>query len=369
MAVAQPSGCLTERYLNELSAELPEVDGFLGVHDYPSIVQVLDALLEGRRIVGWESGPCALPMQARALTTPFYTAYIKIAEGCDNRCSYCAIPFIRGPYVSRPLDDIVEECEALADRGVREIVLVAQDTTRYGQDFAKESQLIELLIRLNAIEKLHWIRMLYCYPERITDRLIDTMIDLPKVCRYLDIPIQHINVELLRAMHRNSTPEQVLGLMDRIRQRKAGFVLRTSLIAGFPGETEAQFEELCRFIQEHPFEHLGAFAFSPEEGTPAAKLPGALEKEVREARQTRLMEIQSRALDAQNAERNGEIYEVLVEGYDEDSGFYFGRSYAQAPEIDEKIFFTTVSELEPGAFVQVQITGSQGCDWIGEMIP
>jgi ribosomal protein S12 methylthiotransferase len=361
------TGCLTQRYLNALSEELPEVDGFLGVNDYPHIVEVLDALMAGRRVVGWEQCPCDLPMRSRALTTPFYTAYVKIAEGCDNRCSYCAIPDIRGRFRSRAPEDIIEECRGLAADGVREVVLIAQDTTRYGEDLAGKPLLTDLLTALNAIESLTWIRVLYCYPERITDALLDAFLRLPKVCRYLDIPIQHIDGDILKAMHRRSTPGQIRALLTGIRARNAGFALRTSLIAGFPGETQEQFEALCAFIQEHPFEHLGAFAFSPEEGTPAAKLPGAVPKRTRERRRDKLMEIQAAVVQRLNADLPGRVYAVLTEGYDEESGLYFGRSAAQAPEIDEKVFFSAPSGAEPGDFVRVRMTGSDGYDWLGEV--
>lgn len=359
------TGCLTQRYMDELVMELPEVDGFLGVNAYADIVPVLEAMQKGTRVTGWE--PCTLPMERRILSTPFYTAYVKIAEGCDNRCSYCAIPAIRGRYRSRAIKDVVSECRALAANGVREITLIAQDTTRYAEDIAGRSLLSELLAELNGISALHWIRILYCYPERITEELLQTVAGLPRVCNYLDIPIQHIDADMLRNMNRISTPEQIVDLLSRIRGLNDGFSLRTSLIAGFPGESEEQFGKLCDFIQAHPFDHLGAFAFSPEDGTPAVKLPGAVPKRIRERRRDRLMQIQAAVARETNQKHMGRIYEVLVEGHDQENGVFFGRSAYQAPEIDSNVFFTANEELAPGSFVQVRITEVEEYDWIGEM--
>lgn len=359
------TGCLSERYADELSRELPEVDGFIGVNAYADIVPVLETMQKGR-VTGWATQPCTLPMNERVLSTPGYTAYVKIAEGCDNRCSYCAIPSIRGRFRSRAPEDIIEECAALAARGTREITLIAQDTTRYGEDLAEKPLLPELLAALNDISALHWIRVLYCYPERITEQLLETITGLPKVCNYLDIPIQHIDAEILKKMNRRSTPEQIRSLLSRIRRMDAGFALRTSLIAGFPGETEEQFNRLCDFIQEYPFDHLGAFAFSPEDGTVAAKLPGAVPKRIREKRRDRLMEIQAAVAQMLNQERIGRVYEAVAEGYDQESGLYFGRTYAQAPEIDSNVFWHDDRELAPGSFVRIRITASEGYDWMGE---
>ena len=361
------TGCLSQRYAEELYVELPEVDGFLGVHDYAHIVPVVETVLSGRRVTGWDAPPCALPMASRLLSTPGYAAYVKIAEGCDNRCSYCAIPEIRGPFVSRAIGDVYDECASLAGRGVKEITLIAQDTTRYGEDREGASLLPDLLTSLGSIAPLRWIRVLYCYPERVTDRLLSAVAGLPKVCNYLDIPIQHIDADILKKMNRKSTPGQIRALYSRIRGLGAGFSLRTTLIAGFPGESEAQFESLCRFIKECPFDHLGAFAFSPEDGTAAAGLLEQVPQRVREGRRDRLMQIQAEVAKALNRRRDGRIYEVLTEGYDPDSGRYFGRTYAQAPEIDTKVFWRAEQGLSPGTFVKVRVTGSEEYDWIGEM--
>ncbi len=362
------TGCLSQRYLEELSKELPEVDGLIGVDSYDDIVAIINTIENGDRVVGWTRTQHKAPLEDRALTTPFYTAYVKIAEGCDNCCSYCAIPSIRGRYVSRPIKKVIDECKSLASKGVLEIVLVAQDTTRYGEDIGQPELLVDLLNALDAIDELKWIRVLYCYPERISKSILDTMAGLNKVCNYLDIPIQHIDADILQSMNRQSTPDDIIELMERIKSKDDRFSLRTSLIAGYPGETQHQFDSLCDFIQEYPFNHLGAFAYSPEDGTVAAELPNQIDEDIRNQRRDKLMEIQYNVVEKLNNQNIGRVYEAVVEGFDEHSEMYFGRTYAQAPDIDEKVFFDSENSLEPGQFVIIKIVGYEQYDWIGEII-
>lgn len=362
------TGCLTQRYLEELSKELPEVDGLIGVDSYDDIIDIINAMENGDRVVGWTHAKQKAPFENRALTTPFYTAYVKIAEGCDNCCSYCAIPSIRGKYVSRPIREVIDECKVLASKGILEIVLIAQDTTRYGEDIGRPELLVDLLNALNEIDELKWIRVMYCYPERISKNILDAIAGLSKVCNYLDIPIQHIDADILQSMNRQSTPDDIIGLMERIKLKDDSFSLRTSLIAGYPGETQQQFDRLCDFIQDYPFNHLGAFAYSPEDGTVAAELPDQIHEDIRNQRRDKLMEIQYNVVEKLNNQNIGRVYEAVVEGFDEHSEMYFGRTYAQAPDIDEKVFFDSENSLEPGQFVIIEIVGYEQYDWIGEII-
>lgn len=358
------TGCLAQRYADELAREMPEVDGFLGVAEYARVFELMEAAGRGAHPCFMGEGERFLRGN-RVLTTPEYSAYVKISDGCDNRCSYCAIPLIRGAYRSRPFDDIVRECRELADGGVTEIVLIAQDTSRYGNDFpGGKSQLPELLEAVSAIERVKWIRVLYLYPDTTDDRLLSTMRALPKVANYLDLPLQHINDTLLRRMNRRGSSEWI---KSRIRKcREMGFTLRTTMIVGFPGETDEQFEELLGFVKWARFDRLGAFAYSPEEGTPGAEMPGQISDKVKARRLDQLMLLQQAISMEKNEKRIGQVCEVLVEG--EQDGRFVGRSIAEAPESDGSILFSAKSPLAPGTYVMVKLTGADAYDLYGEAI-
>lgn len=357
------TGCLSKRYAKELPAEMPEVDAFLGIGEVEKIAQVVRKCMAGERIVDADEGFHYLEDVHRVLTTPGYTAYVKIAEGCNNRCAFCAIPAIRGNYISRSMENIEREVKDLAAQGVKEIVLIAQDTSYYGLDLYHKPMLAELLERVAAVEGVHWVRALYCYPERIDDELLRVMKENPKVCPYLDIPLQHINDKVLREMHRRTDGKAIRDLYGRIR-KLGGFALRTTLIAGFPGETEEEFAELLEFIKTCPFDRLGAFAYSEEEGTPAAAREDKVPLRVRRSREGKIMREQKKISRAFNESRVGSECEVLVEGQEE-NGLYYGRSQWEAPETDGKVYIKLADGLEPGQFVRVRITDAQDYDVTG----
>lgn len=357
------TGCLSKRYAKELPAEMPEVDAFLGIGEVEKIAQVVRKCMAGERIVDADEGFHYLEDVHRVLTTPGYTAYVKIAEGCNNRCAFCAIPVIRGNYISRSMENIEREVKDLAAQGVKEIVLIAQDTSYYGLDLYHKPMLAELLERVAAVEGVHWVRALYCYPERIDDELLRVMKENPKVCPYLDIPLQHINDKVLREMHRRTDGKAIRDLYGRIR-KLGGFALRTTLIAGFPGETEEEFAELLEFIKTCPFDRLGAFAYSEEEGTPAAAREDQVPLRVRRSREGKIMREQKKISRAFNESRVGSECEVLVEGQEE-NGLYYGRSQWEAPETDGKVYIKLADGLEPGQFVRVRITDAQDYDVTG----
>lgn len=362
------TGCLAERYREEILEEIPEVDAVVGIGGNGGICAVLDRVLKQEQVTSFGEKE-KLPLEGeRVLTTLPYYAYLKIAEGCDNCCSYCAIPMIRGRFRSRGMDEIVEEAESLARDGVKELILVAQDTTRYGEDRYGEFKLPELLQRLCKIDGLVWIRLLYCYPERITDELLEVMASEPKVVKYLDLPLQHADGNILRAMNRVGDEAWLFGLLKHIREKVPGIILRTTLIAGFPGETEKQFETLVNFVKKAKFERLGCFAYSQEEDTPAALMDGQLPQNVKEHRAELIMLEQMRIHDRYNEEKVGKTVSVIVEGYDRLGGVYFGRSEADAPEIDGKIFFTCGKKPTMGDFVEVEIDEIMDYDLIGHAV-
>lgn len=363
------TGCLAERYKEEIAAEIPEVDAVVGLGSNKDIVSVLDSVFEADKTLEAYGPKCDLPLCGeRLLTTPPYMAYLKIAEGCSNGCTYCIIPSIRGTFRSRKAEDILEEAKQLADSGVKELIVVAQDTTRYGEDLYGKSALPALLTALNKIEKLQWIRVLYCYPERLTDEMIDAFAENEKVLPYFDIPIQHASADVLKRMHRVGDKETLLALIEKIRKRIPDAVLRTTLIAGFPGETEEDFETLCEFVKEARFDRLGCFAYSPEEGTLAAKMPDQIEDEVKTARGEHIMELQYRIFEEKNREIIGKILPTVVEGYDPYTDSYYGRTYRDAPEIDGQINFTCGYTLEEGDFVEVEVFDVRDYDLIGEVV-
>lgn len=362
------TGCLAQRYQDELVRELPECDGVLGLGANADIVEAVDTVLSGGKAVAFPDRCRWVLDGPRLLTTPSFFAYMRVADGCNNRCAYCAIPLIRGGLRSRDMEALVREAEELAAGGVKELILVAQDTTMYGQDFEGRPLLPELLERLCAVEGLCWIRLLYCYPEHITDELLAVMRRQPKILRYLDVPLQHCSGRVLRAMNRPGDRESLTALFGRIREALPGVVLRTTILVGFPGETEADFEELCAFIKEIRFERLGCFAFSAEEGTPAASMPGQLPEEVKNRRRDIVMQTQERIADEYNRAQMGKTLDVLVESFDRYAECWFGRSAADAPDIDGKIFFTTKTPVAPGDLIRVQITDCLDWDLLGERV-
>ena len=358
------TGCLAQRYQEEILKELPEVDGVLGTGSYYDVVRAVKQLLDGEEGIE-EYGDIQAPVQecGRILTTPKHYAYLKIAEGCDNHCAFCIIPTLRGKYRSRPMEKLIEEAKELAASGVKELIVVAQDTSRYGIDLYGERKLAELLRELCKIDGFVWVRVHYLYPDEMSDELIDVLANEPKIVKYLDIPIQHIDDGILKKMNRRGNSKYLKALLTKLRDRIPGLVLRTSLITGLPGEGEKEFEALCDFLREYKLERVGAFAFSPEEGTRAAKMeyPDA---EVARQRADVVEEIQSRIMDEWNESMMGKKLQVLCEGYDADEECWYGRTFADSPDIDGRILFDSDEELTPGDFVTVEVTDA--CD--GELI-
>ena len=351
------TGCLSQRYQEEIMKEMPEVDGVLGTGSYTEVVPAIEKLLQGDTVEEFASIDMPEQESGRILTTPEHYAYIKIAEGCDNRCSYCVIPYLRGKFRSRQMDDVLYEARILAANGVKELLVVAQDTSRYGTDLPEHKRLLpDLLRELCKIDGFRWIRVHYTYPDEIDDELIDVMATEPKIVKYLDIPIQHCNTEILKLMNRRSSKEQLEELFTKLRSRIPGLVIRTSVITGLPGEGEAEFNELCEFLKRHKLERVGAFPFSPEEGTPAAEME-FVDSEIAQSRAQQIEAIQSRIMDAYNASLQGKIMDVLVDGYDEDAEQYYGRTYADSPEIDSRVWLASDEPLQEGSFVRVSIDG------------
>lgn len=359
------TGCLAERYRDEVAREIPEADVILGIGSNADIAGAIRTALGGEKVVRFGE-KTALDLEGdRVLANMPYFAYLKVAEGCDNRCSYCAIPLIRGGFRSRRLEDIVAEAQTLADRGVTELNVVAQDTTRYGEDLYGKLMLPELLAELCKIEKLHWVRVLYCYPERITDELLAVMAREPKIVKYMDIPVQHASGRVLKAMNRRGDRASLTALMEKIRRQIPGVTLRTTMITGFPGETEEDFTELCEFVREVRFDRLGCFAYSREEDTPAADLPDQLDEETKLHRAEVVMETQMDIAAEGSARRVGKTIEVLCEGFDRIAESWYGRSAMDAPDIDTKVFFTSTMPVKPGDYVPVLIEDTLDYDLIG----
>lgn len=351
------TGCLSQRYQTEILEQLPEVDGILGTGSYTEIVPAIEALLEDRQVVDFGSIDAPEQETGRILTTPEHYAFIKIAEGCDNRCAYCIIPYLRGKFRSRQLDDVLYEARLLAASGIQELIVVAQDTSRYGTDFPEHKRLLpELLRQLCRIDGFHWIRIHYVYPDEIDDELIEVIASEPKIVKYLDIPIQHCNSKILKLMNRRGDGVFLKELFAKLRSRIPGLVLRTSVITGLPGEGEEEFAELCEFLKEQRLERVGAFAFSPEEGTPAAEME-FVDNSVALARAEMIETIQSRIMDDYSEAMMGKTLEVLVDGYDEEFTQYYGRTYADSPDIDGRVWIASEDDLSEGSFVTVQIDG------------
>ena len=363
------TGCLAERYQQQLVTELPECDGVLGLGANADIVAAVDKVMHDERLAQFPPKSCWTLDGDRLLTTPHFFAYLRIADGCDNRCAYCAIPASRGGLRSRRIEDLLAEAEGLAAAGVRELILVAQDTTVYGRDLYGEPRLTELLRGLCKIDGLRWIRLLYCYPEHVSDELLELMRTQEKILPYMDLPIQHASGRVLRAMRRPGDRQTLTDTIRRIRERVPGIVLRTTMMTGFPGETEEDFAELCEFIKDIRFERLGCFAFSPEEGTAAAEMPEQIPDEVKQRRRDIVTEEQERISDRYNAGRIGQTVTVLVESFDKYAECWFGRSEADAPDIDGKIFFSAArGQVHPGDMIRVRITDTLDWDLMGEIV-
>ena len=351
------TGCLSQRYQQEILKELPEVDGVLGTGSYTEIVPAIEKLLENEKVI--EFGSIDAPEQetGRILTTPEHYAFIKVAEGCDNRCSYCIIPYLRGKFRSRSMDDVLYEARLLADSGVKELIVVAQDTSRYGTDLPGNKRLLsQLLHELCKIDGFEWIRIHYVYPDEIDDELIETIAAEPKIVKYLDIPIQHCNDKILRLMNRRGNGDFLRELFNKLRQRIPGLILRTSVITGLPGEGEDEFAELCDFLKEMRLERVGAFPFSPEEGTPAAQMDYP-DNEIAQQRAQMIETIQSRIMDDFNEAMIGQTVTVLVDGFDDEFQQFYGRTYGDSPDIDGRVWIATQESISEGNFVKVYIDG------------
>jgi len=358
------TGCLSQRYGEELSALIPEADFFLGVNDYARLPSILNGKAEGQRVFRSACGPVYEEIGQRIAAGPVYTAPLKIAEGCDNVCSYCSIPSIRGSYRSRNASEILREARELASAGCRELVLVAQDVTAYGSDLPGTGHLVRLLEELCSLDGIRWVRLMYCYEDRITDELIEAIRNHPKICKYLDIPLQHCSDNILKRMNRHSTKATIRGTITKLRKQIPGIVLRTTLITGFPGETKEDFDELLDFIKEMRFERLGVFTYSREEGTAAAGFPDQIRKDIKERRRDRIMAAQRQIALETNLQMVGAITEVLVEEVMED-GSYCGRTWRDAPEIDDSILFTADRPLKIGDLVKVRVTDAFDYDLTG----
>lgn len=363
------TGCLAERYRTDVLEEIPEVDGIVGIGAYDRICEAVERVLAGEKVALFGEKE-EMPLEGgRVLTNLPYYAYLRIADGCDNRCSYCAIPLIRGGFRSRKMENIIEEAQSLAKDGIKELIVVAQDTTRYGEDIYEKNMLPELLDKLCEIDGIEWIRLLYCYPDRVTDALLDTMARQKKICKYMDIPMQHCNREVLKNMNRRGDYDSLLALVKHIREKVPGITLRTTMMVGFPGETRDQLLELARFVREAKFERLGCFMWSAEEDTPAYDMPGRISEKEQQRRFDIIMNEQSRVVDEWVESMMGKTITVATEGFDRLAECCFGRSAADAPDIDGKVFFTTNGKkLTVGDMVRVHIHENMDCDLIGELV-
>ena len=362
------TGCLSQRYKSEILEEIPEVDGILGTGSYTEIVPAIEDLLGENQVADFGSIDAPEQETGRVVTTPEHYAFVKIAEGCNNRCAFCIIPYLRGKYRSRQMDDVLYEARLLAASGVKELIVVAQDTSRYGTDFPGHKRLLpELLRKLCEIEELHWVRVHYVYPDEIDDELIDVIASEPKIVKYLDIPIQHCNDKILKLMNRRGDGKFLRELFAKLRARIPGLVIRTSLITGLPGEGEEEFQELCEFLREERLERVGAFAFSPEEGTPAAKME-FVDNEIAVKRAETIEMIQSDIMDDWCESMVGKTLEVLVDGYDEELEQFYGRSYADSPDIDGRVWIAADEPIREGDFVTVKIDGCQEGDLSGYIV-
>ena len=360
------AGCLSQRYPDDIRAELPEVDGMLGTGSYSDVVAAVEELMEGEKAEHFGNIHRTYEDGERIVTTPPYTAYLKIAEGCSNGCAFCIIPKLRGRYRSRTVASLVAEAKKLAASGVKELIVIAQDITRYGLDLEEKATLAQLLKELCRLD-FHWIRLHYLYPEAVTDELIQVIASEPKILHYLDIPIQHCNDNILKAMRRRNTKAEIRALFAKLRAAMPDVGIRTSLICGLPGEGEEEFEELCAFLREEKIQRAGVFQFSPEEGTLAAAMEDQVDGEVAARRVELVVDLQARIMDSYNEERLGTVMEVLCEGFDSQAGCYVGRTYADSVDIDGHVYFTAAGLVPAGEFVKVRITGVSDGDLTGEI--
>ena len=361
------TGCLAERYREQILEEMPEVDAVLGTGSYHKIAEAVEAVARGEKYTSFEDKEKSPLGGERVLTTPEYTAYLKVAEGCDNRCTYCAIPLIRGGMRSRTMEDIVKEAKDLEALGVKELNLIAQDTSRYGLDLYGEYKLHELIQKICAETKIPWIRLLYLYPDKITDELIAEMRDNPRVIKYADIPVQHISDKILSAMNRHGDGATIRDCIARLRREIPDVTLRSTAIVGFPGETDEDFAELCEFVKETEFDRFGAFTYSPEEGTAAAEFENQVDEQTKQDRYDTLMSVQLAVSEKKLEKMVGQKIEVLCEGFDTVAGVHFGRSRADAPDVDGKVYFSAPKKIRAGRFVEVEITEAMDYDLFGEM--
>ncbi len=361
------TGCLSERYREQIFEQLPEVDGILGVGSCEEITRAIKSTLKGKKFSSFEDKNACPLGGGRILTTPFYSAYLKIAEGCDNCCTYCAIPSIRGKFRSRPMEELIEEAKILEASGVRELNIVAQDTTRYGLDLYGDYKLHELVHRISLETNIPWIRLMYCYPDKITDELINEFKTNKKLIPYIDLPIQHISAPVLKRMNRHGGPDTIKEAVRKLREVE-GMVIRTTVIVGFPGETEEDFEALCEYVKEAKFDKFGAFTYSREEDTPAYSMADQVDEQVKQDRYDIIMREQMTVLEEMNSKMEGKLITVIVEGYDPVSEVFYGRSKYDAPEIDSKVYFTGNKQLKVGSFVNVRITEFVDYDFYGELL-
>lgn len=364
------TGCLSQRYADELAQSIPEVDAFVGTECFTDISWVIEQVMDGKKVLHMTRNTAEQPVEMpRMLTTPEYMAYLKIAEGCDNCCSYCIIPKLRGPYTSRPYEAVITEAKELAASGIKEIIVVAQDTTRYGEDLYGKLMLPQLLKDLNDLEGIEWIRVMYCYPNNFTDELIEAFATLPKVCKYVDLPLQHASNSLLASMNRYDTKEQVEALLKKLRTSIPGIVIRTTFIVGFPGESEADFEELKEFVAAQRFENAGVFKYSQEEGTVAGAMPNQIPEEVKENRYHELMALQAEISEELHQDLEGQELDVVIEGFDEENpSLAVARSYREAPDIDGSIFVENADNLHIGDFTKVRILQGFTYELVAEQV-
>ena len=362
------TGCLVERYKDEVMELLPEVDAVLGVGSLADIAEAADAVMRGEKYSSFRDKETCKLGGDRIVTTEPHTAYLKIAEGCDNKCTYCAIPLIRGRLRSRPIEDIVKEAQDLESMGVKELNLIAQDTTRYGLDLYGEYSLARLVRAITDGTDIPWIRLLYCYPDKITDELVEELRDNPRLLKYMDIPVQHISDSVLRRMNRHGDGATIRSAIKRLRDNVPGLTLRTTAMVGFPGESDENFTELCEFVKEIGFDRFGAFTFSSEEGTAASELDGQIDEQIKQDRYDILMQTQLLITEEKNEEKIGTTVRVLCDGYDTVAEIYYGRSEADAPDVDGRVYFKSNRRINPGAFVDVKITEALDYDLVGEVL-
>ena len=360
------TGCLVQRYKDDILSELPEIDSVLGTGSYADIVEAVSNSLKGKQVAKFEDIDGALDETGRIVSTGPSWAYLRIAEGCNNRCAFCVIPFIRGKYRSRKIEDIIDEARALAQTGTKELIVVAQDITRYGTDLYGQRSLSELLRKLCGIKGIEWIRLHYLYPDEFDDELISVIASEKKIVKYVDIPIQHINDVILKRMNRRGTSDDIRALLKKLREKIPEVVIRTSLIVGLPGEGEDEFDELCGFLREAKIERAGVFVFSPEEGTPAAEMTDRCDEDEAKRRQEIVMDIQAEIMDEWSQEFVGKTVRILCEGYDDEIGLQFGRSFADSPDIDGIVFFS--GECAAGDFAEVEITEIADGEWFGAQV-